>query len=299
MKNKKGFTIIELGVSIALVTTVALLLFQIVASVKKLYTGSDIQTTLLTKQGVMIKKIQDDLKDNTPTSITYCQNYLSNSCLLFTFSDGTTTELMVNPVQRKIKYKDYIIDYFEIDEDILFGELTFNSTTDFFTIKIPITTKNIDGNYDIHITSSANKVYNLGTISRMDMPVPKGSIPVRYDGENYWMAIYDSSMTFVQEFGKKYIQNLKIDTCSISNEALNEKVYEFKATPTSGETKAQWCQDTNFFSQKVENYQYISGINAGALDKDNYKTTVTEALSSTTIYIKINEYMQRYTFIAR
>lgn len=295
MKNKKGFTIVELGVSIALVSVVALLLFQIVANVKKLYTGSDLQTTLLTKQGIMVKKIQDDLKNNTLNSITYCPNFLSNSCLLFTFSNGESKELMVNPVQRKIKYGDYIIDYYEIDEDIIFGELTFNSTTDFFTIKVPITSKNIDGNYDIHITSIANKTYNLGTIGNMHIPISMSEegIPIQFDGNNYWMSIYDSSETLIQDFGEKYIRNLKIDTCSTSNESFTGKVFEFKTN------NARWCQDTNFYSQKAKNYQYISGINVGALDKDNYTTTLNDALSSSTVYIKVTEYINRYTFKAR
>lgn len=293
MKNKKGFTIIELGISIALVTTVALLLFQIVASVKKLYTGSDLQTTLLTKQGIIVKKIQDDLKDKTLTAITYCTNALSNSCLKFTFGDGTTKELMVNPVARTVKYDDYIIDYFEIDEDILFGELTFNSTTDFFTIKIPITSKNVEGNFNIHITSSANKIYSLGIVQDMDIPEVDGSIPIQYDGTDYWMVIYEKSMNFVNEFGKKYIRNLKIDTCSNPNSTLTEKIYEFK-TDTS-----RWCQDTNFYSQKAQNYQYVSGIKVGSLDVNNYQETLNQALASDTVYIKMNEYMRRYTFTAR
>lgn len=293
MKNNKGFTLVELGVSICLVTVVAFLLFQLVTSVKKLYTGSDLQTTLLTKQAIMVKKIQDDLKKNEPTTITYCKNYLSNSCLAFGYSDGTIKEFIVNPIEKKITYGDYTIDYYSIDDGVSFGNLTFNSTTDYFTIKIPITSKSIKGNYDIQITKQTSKFYNLGAFGSFDIPNSNGSIPVRQEGADTWMVVYEKSMTWVLDYAKKYMKDLKIDTCSIASPSFTGKVYELK-TPT-----ARWCQDTNFYTQKVANYEYVSGYNVGALDKDNYATAIASSLQSETVYIKLNEYMNRYTFKAR
>ena len=46
MKNQKGFTIIDLGVSIILVTAVAFLLFQMLTTVKKMYNSTDIESAL-------------------------------------------------------------------------------------------------------------------------------------------------------------------------------------------------------------------------------------------------------------
>lgn len=295
MKKNKGFTLVELGVSICLVTVVAFLLFQIVTSVKKLYTGSDLQTTLLTKQAIMVKKIQDDLKQNTPISITYCKNHLSNSCLSFEYNNGISKELIVNPIEKTITYDDYTIDYYAMDENITFGDLTFNTYTDFFTIKIPITSKTFSDNvdYGIQITKQATKIYNLGTLGNLSIPRSDGSISITSDGSDTWMVIYDKENTWIQEYAKKYIRNLKINTCSISNSSFVGNVYEFKTNT------ARWCQDTNFYTQKVANYQYVAGYNVGAIDKDNYADAINSSLQSTTVYIKMNEYMNRYTFKAR
>ena len=54
-----------------------------------------------------------------------------------------------------------------------------------------------------------------------------------------------------------------------------------------------------FYSQKVANYQYVSGYNVGALDKDNFAKTIETSLNTNTVYIKLNEYMDKYTFKAR
>lgn len=295
MKNNKGFTLVELGVSISLVTIVALLLFQIVASVKKMYSESDLQTTLLTKQGIIVKKIQDDLNNNSVSSITYCQNNLSNSCLEFAFIGSTIKkQLIVNPIERKITYDNYTIDYFKIDEDITFGNLVFNSTTDFFTIKIPITRNNLEGNYDINITSLANRIYNLGSVGEMSLTLSNNNvIPIISSGANYWMAIYQNDAEWIKTFGEKYMRFLKIDTCS--NSSLTGNVYEFK-TDT-----ARWCQSTNFYTQKakVDEAGYIEGTKSGSLDKGNYEETISNTLNSNIVYIKMNEYMNRYTFKSR
>ncbi len=295
MKNNKGFTIIELGVSICLVTVVSFLLFQLVSSVKSIYTKDDIQTTLLTKQAIMIKKIQDDLLNSLPNSITYCKDHLSNSCLMFTFSDGTTKELMVNPIEKKILYDDYLIDYYDIDNTVAFGDLTFNSSNDYFSIKIPIISKmnSKEKDYGIYITKQASTIYNLGVLGDLSVPTVNGTIPIKNDNDDTWMVIYEKSATWLQDYFEKYMKNLKINECSNNNSTFSNKIYEFK-TDTS-----RWCQDTNFYSQKVANYQYVSGYNVGALDKDNFAKTIETSLNTNTVYIKLNEYMDKYTFKAR
>ena len=61
MKNNKGFTIIELAVSFCLVAAVSITLLQLVLTLKEVYLSGDVKTTLLNKQGIMTKKIYDDL----------------------------------------------------------------------------------------------------------------------------------------------------------------------------------------------------------------------------------------------
>ena len=53
MKNNRGFTVVEMGVSFCLIFTVCILLFHVDLSLKELYIKSDIETTLLNKQGII------------------------------------------------------------------------------------------------------------------------------------------------------------------------------------------------------------------------------------------------------
>ena len=302
MKNKKGFTIIELGVSICLVTVVSFLLFQAILAIKKTYTASDLKTTLLTKQAIMIKKIYDEFEQKNVSQITNCNEW-QNSCLNFVFTDSSTSQLIVDPLKHTVSYGNYIIDYEEIDENIEFGELTYNKFTDFFSINIPITTPNLKGEYSINITSqstnaitnSYNEKINTITVPLSNKEGNTTSTTITYDGTNYWMRIYDASNNVLNEMISKEIKHLKLDTCS--NTQLNGKSYELK----TGNDSSRWCQTGNMYTQNTSGYQYISGISHTALLKDTYKAAITNAgaLKSTTLDAKVNSFIDRYTFKSR
>ena len=84
MKNNRGFTVVEMGVSFCLIFTVCILLFQVVLSLKELYIKSDFETTLLNKQGIILNKMYKDFKNKGVSSATSC----GDSCVSFVFSDG-------------------------------------------------------------------------------------------------------------------------------------------------------------------------------------------------------------------
>jgi len=302
MKNKKGFTIIELGVSICLVTIVSFLLFQMITSVKKIYSGSDLKTTLLTKQAIMIKKINDEFNLKTVSTIAGCDQW-QNSCLEFIFTDASTSKLIVDPLKHNISYNNYTIDYEELDEDIAFGELTFNKYTDFFSINIPITTPNLNGDYGINITKQhTNTITNTYDETHSNITIPLSNkdgivatTTITSDGTNYWLRAYDASNSTLNTLIAPEFKHLKLETCS--NTALSGKVYELK----TGQNTSRWCQTNNMYTQNVGSYQYISGTISTSLSKDTYASALTNSgvLQSTTLDVKVNEFIERYTFKAR
>jgi len=101
--KKRGFTIIELISSFALTSLIVALLFEVIFILKDLYTDSGVKTELLTKQALMSEKINKDLNTKTVTVASKC----GDSCILFNFSDGTSSELSFSRENNTFKYGNY------------------------------------------------------------------------------------------------------------------------------------------------------------------------------------------------
>ena len=162
MKNNKGFTVVEVAVSFVLVTTVSLVLLQLVLSLKEVYLSGDVKTTLLNKQGIMIKYIYDDLNNKDLSKVETC----GLSCLKFTYGDTSVKELLVDPGNKTISYGDYTM---QIDNSSYFDKISvsidagtdLSSTTDdsILVIDIPIISKLLDEeNFGFHIVKTYNHI---------------------------------------------------------------------------------------------------------------------------------------------
>lgn len=306
MKNNKGFTIIELGVCICLVTVISFLLFQMITAVKKIYFDTDLKTTLLTKQAIMTKKIYDDFEQKTISNITNCDTW-QNSCLVFTFTDASTSTLLVDPINYTISYNNYIINYHDIDESIRFGELIYNDkdddgeSLDFFAIKIPITTSNEEGDFGIKIIEqikNANNLYTGSHNSNITIPITdeKGNSTqttiTKDSSGDYWMKVYDANDEVLNKALSSKLKYLKLDSCSDAN--LTGSVYELKAG------SVRWCQTNNFYTQFVGEFEPVSETKTieTALGKDTYEDALTETgtLKATELYLKVNSFISKYTF---
>ena len=101
--NKKGFTIVELIASFALISLVVGLLFEVLFILKNLYTDSGVKTELLIKQALISEKINDELSTKSLRLATKC----GINCILFEFHDGTRSELSFNREENTFKYGDY------------------------------------------------------------------------------------------------------------------------------------------------------------------------------------------------
>ena len=62
-KWKRGFTVVELVVSFALVMVVAYFLFNLLYSLKNLAVDSGLKTELLQKQALMVRELENDLEN--------------------------------------------------------------------------------------------------------------------------------------------------------------------------------------------------------------------------------------------
>ena len=195
---KKGFTVIELIVSFVLVSIISIILFELIFSIKELYVSGDIKTTLLNKQGIMTKKIYDDLNEDTLTEIKSC----GVSCLIFKYPEGER-KLLVDVGANTLTYGNYTM---KLIDGSHFGELSFNnSNTDSllnvseFYIKIPILSDFLDEDFGIHIV----KTYNTGSIiinneisindaiitaNNIDLPLRKDELIT--GSTTYWAKIF-------------------------------------------------------------------------------------------------------------
>lgn len=162
--NKKGFTIIELAVSFCLVATISIILLQLVLSLKDIYISGDVKTTLLNKQGIMTKKIYEELDSKTLKSIDSC----GLSCLTFSYNDDTSSKLLVDPGNKTLTFGDYTMEldsssYFDtVSFDTNSGSMSDSSSDHIFKISIPIKSKLID---DEDFGISIVKIYNKDEVS--------------------------------------------------------------------------------------------------------------------------------------
>lgn len=148
MKNNKGFTTIELVVSFALIAVMMLLLFELVLYIKGLYLTSGIKTELLTKQGLMSTKLNDDLMNNEVTELTNC----GVDCLDITYNGTVTKRLIIDSVNGIYRYDSYATN---LIHDSKFGVPTVifdvvydaeaNEYDSYFMIKVPISHKLYNG----------------------------------------------------------------------------------------------------------------------------------------------------------
>ena len=160
MKNNKGFTVVEMGVSFCLIFTICLLLFQIIMSVKDIYVKSDIETTLLSKQGILLNKIYKDFEDKGGVKTFSASTTNNITTATFTLGDDTTTTLTIDKENKKITYGNYLWD---LSGDInTIGDTTITNSTEiggnnYFDLSFRITnnlTKNT--NYGLNIFYKLN-----------------------------------------------------------------------------------------------------------------------------------------------
>ena len=88
---KKGFTVVELIVSFTLAMVISVFLFQIVVSLKNLYTKSTIKTELINIQSLISRQMNENFKKGI-ISVDEC----GENCVEFVYKDDTSDKLIVS-----------------------------------------------------------------------------------------------------------------------------------------------------------------------------------------------------------
>lgn len=166
--NKKGFTLVEIIVTFCLVSTISFLLFQLIISLKNLYTNSDLKTVLMIDQGNMTRRMNDDFFTMPIVSINDCED-TDDAGLKLCYSFNLNDQALEKVVTKQLKiYDDRIIyDGFQINiangsklGDVSLVATYIEDTTvkynGILTLDIPISNKLVLGDFGIHMTVQYN-----------------------------------------------------------------------------------------------------------------------------------------------
>lgn len=208
-RNNKGVTIVELVVSISILTIIVLFLFQLIISLKEVYNSSGIKTEMLNKQAIINREINDDLNTKQLELARSCSsNTEVIDCISFYFKDGTSKKLefikKTDNSPAYLIYGDYktaLVD----DSDYNFNTSSYNikatTITDvtnltndsILSINIPIIHPDINEDYGIHLVYQ----YNSNNTSITNLAISGNN-----SAEDIWIAgssnmVWYSTVDFV------------------------------------------------------------------------------------------------------
>lgn len=149
MKNNKGFSIVELIVSFSICMAVVIVLFQIVVVLKEVYEKSEVQTSLLNKQNILVDLIYSDILEKGLNNVKTCEgnSYCATFCYDSTCSDFKNLSYIVS--NSTIEYGDYITPTISGSTIGTVGITTENNVV---SVKMPVTHKLFsDQSFDIKI----------------------------------------------------------------------------------------------------------------------------------------------------
>lgn len=162
---KKGFTVIELIVSISLIAVITLLLFSVIRSGNNIYQNEIYNTELLIKQSQISYALNNNFKTLKPIKITSC----GNLCIDILYENNETDTLKIDRINNTIyldkeKYilpRNARIDY--VYSDIATFQ-TKNELDSILNIYVGILDEKNDENYDINIIY----MFNNATYSELN-----------------------------------------------------------------------------------------------------------------------------------
>lgn len=146
MKKNEGFTLVEIIVAFALTMVIVLFLFQLIITIKKIYTNNFVASNLSLKQANISQMINNDLILSNLGNFT---GYTTqNNCynLMFQNSPYNPRKLCVDKSNNTITYNDY---EFELVKGSKIGNVTIDKQLNNLYINIPISYPDLDKDYGI------------------------------------------------------------------------------------------------------------------------------------------------------
>ena len=126
IRDKNGFTVIELILSFAFVSAIAAALFGAVVNYRDKEERTTVETRLISFKNRMTLEIQKDIEMKMLNSIEYCRDEadnIINRCVIFNFLDGTSKRLKTEFEEEHDEYGSddftYLVPY------LLYGDLKF------------------------------------------------------------------------------------------------------------------------------------------------------------------------------
>lgn len=254
--NNKGVTIVELVVSISILTIIVLFLFQLILSLKEVYNSSGIKTEMLNKQAIINREINDDLNDKQLELARSCSTSPDViNCISFYFKDGTSKRLEF--IQKTDSSPAYLV-YGDYKTELASGS-DFNFATSNYNIKaititdvvdltndsilsinVPIVHPNINNDYGIHVVYQ----YNSNNTSITNLAISGND-----SAEEIWLAgssnmIWYSTVDFVDP-GYYYLDssnnivkaNTSTEAVTVSQSEIVDGVMTVTYTPVSNPEK--------------------------------------------------------------
>lgn len=254
--NNKGVTIVELVVSISILTIIVLFLFQLILSLKEVYNSSGIKTEMLNKQAIINREINDDLNDKQLELARSCSTSPDViNCISFYFKDGTSKRLEF--IQKTDSSPAYLV-YGDYKTELASGS-DFNFATSNYNIKaititdvvdltndsilsinVPIVHPNINNDYSIHVVYQ----YNSNNTSITNLAISGND-----SAEEIWLAgssnmIWYSTVDFVDP-GYYYLDssnnivkaNTSTEAVTVSQSEIVDGVMTVTYTPVSNPEK--------------------------------------------------------------
>lgn len=158
MKNNKGFTLVEVLVSLSLVAVIAIFLFQIIYLLRDIYVEKAVKSELYIESSNISNVINKDIFTKSKENMYIKQiNKISDDEIDITFRDNSTNKIIINRENHTISYGDYSMKILK-KADIGNIELYYNyDVTDLNKngiayIKIPITHKDYNNDFGVSIS---------------------------------------------------------------------------------------------------------------------------------------------------
>ena len=105
--NKKGFTLIEVLVSLTLVSVIAIFLFQIIYILRDIYIEKSVKSELYIETSNISNIINKDILKKTRAGNISNVNKIDDDNVKITYSNGTNVTITINKEDKTISYGNY------------------------------------------------------------------------------------------------------------------------------------------------------------------------------------------------
>lgn len=115
LKNKKGFTVMELVLAFSFVMVIALSMLKLLINYQNAAKVAALKQEFAIYQWDMISAIEKDFKKNVVRRMTNCSDSDAKVCIEVTFSNGISRKLKVVELTETVKEKERKFYAFEYD----------------------------------------------------------------------------------------------------------------------------------------------------------------------------------------